>query len=201
VLGQESYFETVGRPSLLQHLWSLAIEEQFYVLWPLVFAVGMGIKAARWRRRGLLVAVLVGSAGSVLLMAIPYQPGVDPSRIYYGTDTRAAGLLVGSRLPSCGNRGASLPRSTSVGLSGTGRGPAPTRCCPTCWASSPWAGSSGSASSSTKLSHFSSMAASRWSRSPRYSQPKEMIYVEDLDSVPLVALRDASGRHCDYLPP
>ena len=98
VFGQESYFETVGRPSLLQHLWSLAIEEQFYVLWPLVFAVGMGIKAARWRRRGLLVAVLVGSAGSALLMAILYQPGVDPSRIYYGTDTRAAGLLVGVAL-------------------------------------------------------------------------------------------------------
>ncbi len=37
---KESYFETVGRPSLLQHLWSLAIEEQFYVLWPLLFAVG-----------------------------------------------------------------------------------------------------------------------------------------------------------------
>ncbi len=98
MLGQESYFETLGRPSLLQHLWSLAIEEQFYVLWPLVFAVGMGIKAARWRRRGLLVAVLVGSAGSVLLMAILYQPGVDPSRIFYGTETRAAGLLVGVAL-------------------------------------------------------------------------------------------------------
>jgi peptidoglycan/LPS O-acetylase OafA/YrhL len=98
VFGQESYFETVGRPSLLQHLWSLAIEEQFYVLWPLVFAVGMGTMAALWRRRGLLVAVLAGSAGSALLMAILYQPGVDPSRIYYGTDTRAAGLLVGVAL-------------------------------------------------------------------------------------------------------
>ena len=96
--GHQSYFETVGRPSLLQHLWSLAIEEQFYVLWPLVFAVGMGTKSARSRRRGLLVAVLAGSAGSALLMAILYQPGVDPSRIYYGNDTRAAGLLVGVAL-------------------------------------------------------------------------------------------------------
>ncbi len=46
----------------------------------------------------MLVAVLAGSAGTALLMAILYQPGVDPSRIYYGTDTRAAGLLVGSAL-------------------------------------------------------------------------------------------------------
>ena len=98
MFGQESYFETVGHPSLLQHLRSLAIEEQFYVLWALVFAVGMGTKSARSRRRGLLVAVLAGSAGSALLMAILYQPGVDPSRIYYGNDTRAAGLLVGVAL-------------------------------------------------------------------------------------------------------
>ncbi|MDQ3285849.1 MAG: acyltransferase, partial [Actinomycetota bacterium] len=98
VFGQESYFETVGRPSLLQHLWSLAIEEQFYVLWPLVFAVGMGTMTARWRRRGLLVVALAGAAASALLMATLYQPGVDPSRIYYGTDTRAAGLLVGVAL-------------------------------------------------------------------------------------------------------
>ncbi len=98
VFGQESYFETVGRPSLLQHLWSLAIEEQFYVLWPLLFFVGLGTKVARWRRRGVLIAVLAGAAASALLMAILYQPGVDPSRIYYGTDTRAAGLLIGVAL-------------------------------------------------------------------------------------------------------
>ncbi len=98
VFGQESYFETVGRPSLLQHLWSLAVEEQFYLLWPLLFFVGMGTKAARWRRRCVLIAVLAGMAASALLMAILYQPGVDPSRIYYGTDTRATGLLVGVAL-------------------------------------------------------------------------------------------------------
>ena len=98
VFGQESYFESVGRPSLLQHLWSLAIEEQFYVLWPLLFAAVMSTKSARWRRRGLLLVVLAGSAASALLMAILYQPGVDPSRLYYGTDTRATGLLVGVAL-------------------------------------------------------------------------------------------------------
>jgi peptidoglycan/LPS O-acetylase OafA/YrhL len=98
VLGQESYFETVGRPSLLQHLWSLAIEEQFYVLWPLLFAVGMSVGIVRWRERRLLLVALVGAAASALLMASLYSPEVDPSRLYYGTDTRAAGLLIGVSL-------------------------------------------------------------------------------------------------------
>jgi peptidoglycan/LPS O-acetylase OafA/YrhL/lysophospholipase L1-like esterase len=93
VVNNESYFETVGRPSLLLHLWSLAVEEQFYVLWPPLFVVGIMLL----RRYTLLVA-LAGAAGSALLMATLYQPDVDPSRIYYGTDTRATGLLLGAAL-------------------------------------------------------------------------------------------------------
>ena len=101
VLGQESYFEAVGRPSLLQHLWSLAIEEQFYLLWPLLFAAGMSLGTRRWWRRRLLLAALaalVGAAASALLMTVLYGTGVEPSRLYYGTDTRATGLLVGAAL-------------------------------------------------------------------------------------------------------
>jgi peptidoglycan/LPS O-acetylase OafA/YrhL len=94
VLVQKSYFEVVGRPSLLRHLWSLAVEEQFYLLWPLLFTVAM----RRWSRRRVLLAVLVAAAASTLLMAILYQPKVDPSRVYYGTDTRAAGFLIGAAL-------------------------------------------------------------------------------------------------------
>ena len=100
MLGQESYFETVGRPSLLQHLWSLAVEEQFYVLWPLLLTAGFwgaGVVAG-WRRRFVLVAVLAGAVASALLMAFLYRPDVDPSRLYYGTDTRATGLLLGAAL-------------------------------------------------------------------------------------------------------
>jgi peptidoglycan/LPS O-acetylase OafA/YrhL len=101
ILGEQSYFETVGRPSLLQHLWSLAVEEQFYLLWPLLLTVALWgvVPLRRWRRRRLaLFIALAGAAGSALLMATLYQPDVDPSRVYYGTDTRVAGLLFGAAL-------------------------------------------------------------------------------------------------------
>ena len=101
ILGEQSYFETVGRPSLLLHLWSLAVEEQFYLLWPLVltFALWGVVPMRRWRRRRLALCIaLAGAAGSALLMATLYQPDVDPSRVYYGTDTRVAGLLLGAAL-------------------------------------------------------------------------------------------------------
>jgi len=96
--GQESYFEAIGRPSPLLHLWSLAVEEQFYVLWPPLFALGMGVGALRYRRRRLVSLLLAGAAASAALMAILYHPGLDPSRLHYGTDTRATGLLVGAAL-------------------------------------------------------------------------------------------------------
>jgi peptidoglycan/LPS O-acetylase OafA/YrhL len=98
VLGHESYFEAVGRPSLLKHLWSLAVEEQFYLVWPLVFWLGVSFGATRWRTRRVLMVALGGAAISVALMAALFVPGADPSRLYYGTDTRAAGLLIGAAL-------------------------------------------------------------------------------------------------------
>ncbi len=78
----------------MRHLWSLAIEEQFYVLWPLIFVFAM----RRWRSRSVLLGVLATAAASVALMALVYVPGADPSRVYYGTDTRASGILVGVAL-------------------------------------------------------------------------------------------------------
>jgi peptidoglycan/LPS O-acetylase OafA/YrhL len=98
IFGQESYFESVGRPSVLQHLWSLAVEEQFYLIWPIVLAVGLGLGATRLRRRRVLMVALVGAAASAVAMALMYTPGVDPSRVYFGTDTRATGLLCGAAL-------------------------------------------------------------------------------------------------------
>jgi peptidoglycan/LPS O-acetylase OafA/YrhL len=98
IFGHESYFEAIGRPSLLKHLWSLAVEEQFYLLWPLVVAFALSVGATRWRTRQVLMAALGGAAISVVLMALLFVPGVDPSRLYFGTDTRATGLLVGAAL-------------------------------------------------------------------------------------------------------
>jgi peptidoglycan/LPS O-acetylase OafA/YrhL len=98
VLGHESYFEAIGRPSLLKHLWSLAVEEQFYLLWPPVLALGLSVGATRWRERRVLLVALALAASSALLMAFLYRPEVDPSRVYFGADTRAAGLFIGAAL-------------------------------------------------------------------------------------------------------
>ena len=90
-----SYFESFGPPSPLGHLWSLAIEEQFYLLWPLLLVVGVKIAP----RRGRLILLLLGGALiSALAMAWLYVPGLDPSRVYYGTDTRVFALLIGAAL-------------------------------------------------------------------------------------------------------
>ena len=93
---KQSYFESVGRPSPLLHLWSLAVEEQFYLIWPLALA-GL-VRLFRRRMRLVLVATLALAAGSAVLGMALYHPGLDPYRIWYGTDTRAAGILLGAAL-------------------------------------------------------------------------------------------------------
>jgi peptidoglycan/LPS O-acetylase OafA/YrhL len=95
IVAQKSYFESVGRPSLVTHLWSLAVEEQFYLFWPLAFVGGM----KRLGRRLLPVAVVAAALASTALMWMLFDPDAgDPSRVYYGTDTRATGLLLGCAL-------------------------------------------------------------------------------------------------------
>lgn len=94
VFDSKSYFEELGRPSLLRHLWSLAVEEQFYVFWPVVFSLVL----AKLRRRYAIAAIILGAAASTLLMAFLYDSSTDPSRLYYGTDTRISGLLIGAAL-------------------------------------------------------------------------------------------------------
>jgi len=87
-----SYFDSFGSPSPLKNLWSLAIEEQFYLLWPIVLIVGLAI----FKKHSKFANVIfIGAICSAILMAILYQPGSDPSRIYYGTDTRSFELLIG----------------------------------------------------------------------------------------------------------
>ncbi len=94
VYADVSYFDQFQRPSLFTHLWSLSVEEQFYLFWPLVFAAGMKL----FGRGRLLLGVLAGAAGSVALAWILFDPGADASRVYYGTDTHAVGLLAGVAL-------------------------------------------------------------------------------------------------------
>ncbi|NLM21171.1 MAG: acetyltransferase [Peptococcaceae bacterium] len=90
-----SYFESFGPPSPLGHLWSLAVEEQFYIFWPLL--IWLGFYAIRHKGR-LALLTMVGVIVSALAMALIYQPGMDPNRVYYGTDTRAFSLLLGAAL-------------------------------------------------------------------------------------------------------
>ena len=90
-----SYFSRFGPPPPLDHLWSLAIEEQFYLIWPWLLWLGLRYARGRYRMAGLTLAA---AAVSATVMALLYQPGDDPTRVYEGTDTRAFGLLFGAAL-------------------------------------------------------------------------------------------------------
>jgi peptidoglycan/LPS O-acetylase OafA/YrhL/lysophospholipase L1-like esterase len=91
----QSYFASFGPPPPLQHLWSLAIEEQFYLVWPLILVVVLLTGQSRRLRAGV---GWLGAVASAVAMAVIYVPGGDPSRVYYGTDTHASALLIGSAL-------------------------------------------------------------------------------------------------------
>jgi peptidoglycan/LPS O-acetylase OafA/YrhL len=108
----QPYFVSTGRPSMLQHLWSLGVEEQFYLLWPVIVAATLAAGTRRAERRGLsprqlvsrlsLVAMILSLASTGLtwcladLRDVPY--GSDGSSLYYGTDTHCMGLLLGAAL-------------------------------------------------------------------------------------------------------
>ncbi len=94
-----SYFAQFGPPSPLGHLWSLAVEEQFYLVWPWLLLLGL-----RWQRKRsagvtwLVAPTLLLAALSAVAMALLYRPGYDPTRVYDGTDTRAFAVLIGAAL-------------------------------------------------------------------------------------------------------
>ena len=97
-----SYFARFAPPSPLNHLWSLSVEEQFYIVWPFLLLLGIRLVpeekytgGVRFRLAGVTLGV---AAASAILMAILYSPSLDPSRVYYGTDTRALELLAGAAL-------------------------------------------------------------------------------------------------------
>jgi len=91
------YVAATATPSPLQHTWSLGIEEQFYVLWPLIVAGILTYVAARRTRTALLIFCGAGIVVSESLCALLFQPD-SIGRAYYGTDTRAQALLIGAAL-------------------------------------------------------------------------------------------------------
>ncbi|MFH5822161.1 acyltransferase family protein [Georgenia sp. AZ-5] len=88
-----SYFDATA-PQLFVNFWSLAVEEQFYLLWPA--AVAALVAAAGGRRRTRVALVL--AAVSAAFMAVLHTPGEDATRVYYGTDTHLFGLMIGAAL-------------------------------------------------------------------------------------------------------
>jgi len=112
VLAHHGYWELFAAPSLLAHTWSLAIEEQLYVVWPLVVVV-----ALRFGRRAVLWTALALAVASALTMIVIHGAGDDTARAYYGTDTRAAAVLIGAALASWRGRRHAVLQLAAVPIS------------------------------------------------------------------------------------
>ena len=131
ILANESYFAKVSVPSPIRHTWSLGVQEQFYFIFPLLL-IFLFKRARSWK----MVIVVFGSiaALSTWRMLDLYVPGTDPSRVYFGTDTRLVELLIGvlgaiwlhqrtnraARMPSPGPRGWNRQTEVAMGWLGLG---------------------------------------------------------------------------------
>ena len=100
IFSDQGYFQWTGPPSPLLHTWSLAVEEQFYLVWPAVCWVVL----RRFGRRGLAVAALVGIVASAAVTAALVTAHVSVDRLYYGTDVRTQEVMVGALLAVVGPR-------------------------------------------------------------------------------------------------
>ncbi|MDT2612988.1 acyltransferase family protein [Enterococcus dongliensis] len=117
-----SYFDRFSGESPFTHIWSLAVETQNYLLWPIVFVLLIKLV----KNKGKIFLGIVGAAlFSAILMAVLYVPGQDPTRVYYGTDTRLFSILLGGALafiwPSTRLKG-QIPLQAKRILNGIGLG-------------------------------------------------------------------------------
>lgn len=115
-LGDASYFAVFGEASPLRHAWSLALEAQWYLLWPLVLLALLRLSRGRLLPVAGVAAALAGT--SAFLMARGFSVSADPSRIFYGTDTRGHVLLVGAVLALLLHRRQGAPTGWRWGVAG-----------------------------------------------------------------------------------
>ena len=124
IAADQSYFEFIGRPPLLKHLWSLAVEEQFYLVWPAIAFLAM----RRFARKGVFaVAATLASLSTIWMLQLAVSNGfpdfADPSRAYFGTDSHSMGLLIGAAMATFwrpGRMRRALPTGASVIITAVG---------------------------------------------------------------------------------
>jgi peptidoglycan/LPS O-acetylase OafA/YrhL len=99
VARQQDYFESIGRPPLLQHTWSLAVELQFYLIWPIILLTVLKyFGKANVARVALIIAMFSGAALFFVSLQLDAANAQQVSHIYFGTDTHSLGLFLGSAL-------------------------------------------------------------------------------------------------------